>query len=165
MVVRKSGRVRKATDEAADDAILRRACLAGVVFRFNTDGRALPVPTEAQLREFWELHSDQLLRDYIRKFPGRRPWAFWQFSIPALGLPEPWFRWDISTRGKIGGVASRDINNPGRYPQSEYLESHNLLSADERAALAAEVERLRGLGARTQARRRELEARGERLGG
>lgn len=44
---------------------------------FNSDE---PLP-ESELRELWDRHGEAVIADYIQRWPGKRPWAFWKFDM------------------------------------------------------------------------------------
>ncbi|HUT44564.1 MAG TPA: hypothetical protein VMW95_09520 [Desulfobacterales bacterium] len=102
----------------------------------------------------WEKHRDWILRDFIRKNPGRRPWAWWRYDAPRWArkfgawfdgtLPEPRLR-----VGGAGTVAQEkfpaiiprfncgipkdwheiDEHDPPTFEaEASYLKRHGLLS-------------------------------------
>ena len=43
--------------------------------------------TDEERRAAWCHHRKDILATYIQKYPGRRPWGFWEFDHPGM-LPE-----------------------------------------------------------------------------
>lgn len=39
---------------------------------------------ESYLKEIWKLNEDALVKEFIAKRPGRRPWAWWKWSCPKI---------------------------------------------------------------------------------
>ena len=39
-------------------------------------------PTVDELREAWAERRSGVIADYIERFPGKRPWAYWRFDVP-----------------------------------------------------------------------------------
>ena len=116
-------------------------------------------------RELWKSAREELLRDFIREFPGRRPWAWWKFDSPGprlrlggrgearfphnlhFGIPLPYYyeKWlvDIFRHRNPGGVREYDIFDPSDPPvyesQESYLRRNGLLLPDEEKRLLAEL--------------------------
>lgn len=90
-------------------------------------------PTAMQfLRTQWELYSEEVMTHFVQRFPGQRPWAFWQWSSP-----EP-------REAEVFG----DGSNAEQQKQKDLalFLLHNLLSRAEQTALEkqiSELERLR----------------------
>jgi len=49
------------------------------------EGGLLPTFTGERLR-LWRQHRAALLAEFVDEHPGRRPWAWWAFDAPRLGL-------------------------------------------------------------------------------
>ena len=67
--------------------------------RFFDDGE--------RIRQAWEEHRPALLTEWIRQYPGTRPWAWWKFDSPKEPVPG-WDheRWDSAQRRRLGGTGT-----------------------------------------------------------
>jgi len=90
-----------------------------------------------ELADAWEELRETIMRDFIAKNPGHRPWAWWEWDSPAeLRLEaapgtepvgdERWF-------GKPPCYAG--LPTPEYESEADYLERHDLLTEAERKAL------------------------------
>jgi len=70
---RKERARRDLTDEERHENLLH--CLHGCGIKT----RVLP---EASLRELWIAVRREVLDEWIREYPGTRPWAWWRFDMP-----------------------------------------------------------------------------------
>lgn len=122
MVLRRSQRPHKA--EATD---LRGICVSGVAFRHDADKRPVPSPSLEELAEFWREHGDRLVAEHVATHPDTRPWAWWQFTRPALGLPEPRCTWHLVQRFGPGGLVAFNSGRPPDHEQRAYLEANHLI--------------------------------------
>jgi len=79
----------------------------------------------------WELYSEEVLTHYIQRFPGQRPWAFWQWSSPEPRVT----------------VAFGDGSGASEQKQKDLalLLLHNLLSRAEQTALEKQISELEQL--------------------
>lgn len=98
--------------------------------RFNRNGCA---------RDLWNRIRSQALPAFIRKNPGRRPWAWWKFDSPeprrAIGADgQP-----IRIEWQRGSIYFFGMHRSSRYSQFEseatYLKRHGLLSEAEEKRL------------------------------
>lgn len=122
--------------------------------KFFDQGRAI---TEA-----WEAHKPALMGEWIKKHPGTRPLSWWEYDAPREPVPG-WNhkRFDSAQRRRLGGTGtpshealsiaphfSRGIpkswihqpqpEDPPIYEsEAEYLRRHDLLTAEEKRALAS----------------------------
>jgi len=107
----------------------------------------------AAIRATWNEHKAALLTEWIRRHPGRRPWAWWEFDTPRTPIEGCEYKLEAQ-RLQIGGglplhrrkaiwpgfamgipIAWEDddeIDDPPTY-ESEYafLKRHGLLTATE----------------------------------
>ena len=146
----------KVPDEDADEDLNPFELSEWEYHRGRTD-RPDPV------REAWEEHGEELLRDYISAYPGRRCYAWWAFDAPELprrrlggtgtpsaevlafmptyrfGLPDRWITaFDMRVYKSLVGKGAMPIdpNDPPRYEsESAYLVRHGLITEKERKAL------------------------------
>lgn len=97
-----------------------------------------PDRTEAELREIWLNHRDDLLREWIAAKPGTRPWAWWAFDAPREfrrrvagdGTPVPGCSNYFGQPSLIEGDYS--IGSRTEYePERDYLKRHGLLTKAE----------------------------------
>lgn len=87
-------------------------------------------PTMAELQRAWNQARDKLLPEFIDKFPGTRPWAWWKFDQPGPTWSE--MQWPLHVDSN---VVSRDRNAPDQARQTAFLDKHGLLTPTEREAL------------------------------
>jgi hypothetical protein len=113
-----------------------------------------------ELRVIWEQRRDEILADYIRRYPGQRPHAWWELDAPRwLDAELPAWRETLAEpRRRLGGSGTPRHELEDCYPQfvdgmpvdlvgvdpadppafesvAAYLDRHALLSVDERQRL------------------------------
>lgn len=54
--------------------------------RLSTGHPADAFASEAEEREAWERHRDELIARDATNRPGHRPWAFWTYDVGAMGI-------------------------------------------------------------------------------
>jgi hypothetical protein len=107
------------------------------------------------LAEAWALHGDTVLRDFVQRHPGQRPFGWWLLDhgkerpinpdVPdavAARLREQNTYYGYlhsSVLGKWAGTVTWF-----QEPEAEYLRRHRLLTSKERKALAAALEEANG---------------------
>ena len=102
-------------------------------------------------REAWELHGEDLLVDFIAKYPGCRPWPWWVFTHgqerPIVNHAPPEVEAQFRAENTIFGYLHSSILHghgrsgelvPLQEPEAEYLERLGLLTDSEIAALEAD---------------------------
>ena len=104
--------------------------------------------TVDDMREAWELVRDDVLPAFIRKYPGRRPFAWWIFDhgkerplsrkfMKEIGITEEMLRFDKpkNREARFGFVHTRMFNPATglhlQEPEEEYLDRHGLLEPGE----------------------------------
>ncbi len=125
---------------------------AGACFFRDTWGNGTDEERQANRRGAWKRFRAAILAKWMADNPGTRPAAWWQYDAP-----EPWRRriggglasnedpsapdW-IRNAGPSFGLPKYASNDPSNGPIFEtehaYLKRHNLLTADEAKALAAQ---------------------------
>jgi hypothetical protein len=127
------------------DSHIRTLLLRGVVYSHGENGEALDFSSIEELQAIWAKVGTKLTSEHVENNPGTRPWAWWKWSRTEA-LPEPSFTWQLSDAGRVGGISRRNREAPSGHVQREYLASHNLLSAEEERALAADDARWAAIG-------------------
>jgi hypothetical protein len=119
------------------------------------------IATDETLRSAWNAAREWLVAEWIRQFPGTRPWAWWRYDSPEprrrvggvgdvfspnkleFGLETDWvtpsmasfYRRHARDFGPFDKVPI-DSNDPPRFEsESAFLDRYNLLTADERQRL------------------------------
>ena len=100
---------------------------------------------EAARRTAWFEHGDELLADYIRENPGKRPWAWWRYEAPeprrrlggastsseeAPHCPD-WARGSSFGKPRVWAGDVCEENPPRFESEAVYLERLGLLSDEE----------------------------------
>jgi hypothetical protein len=103
------------------------------------------------LRDVWNMNRERLTEEFVRDWPGRRPWAFWKFDVPEekfLILGESSY-YDAFEKGKWRVV--KEVES-----EVEYLLRSGLL-------LPGELEKISNLEHDVEFREKRLEAHRERV--
>jgi hypothetical protein len=94
-------------------------------------GLALSHSMAADQRAEWTMHGDEVLADWVHRWPATRPWAWWAFEAaePRRCLTDPGHVVGRGWRDNIGRCAT-----PGHRVEGEgqYLERLGLLRPGER---------------------------------
>jgi len=75
------------------------------------------------IKAAWEGEKDKLLQDYIAEHPGKRPWAWWQWTAPRWNDPFTgcWYHNTLSEpRQRTGGTGTPTYELGGRMPEFKY---------------------------------------------
>ena len=110
---------------------------------------------EQRTNELWEKHKSKFLPAYIKLYPGRRPYAWWQFDSPGLrervggsgaeqpeflrvsqtyshGIPDLWFSaLDAEIWPKWADHAVDPEDLPKFEAEATFLKRHKLLTPTE----------------------------------
>ena len=96
------------------------------------DGFA-PALTDEELRAAWKALGKELLKEFIEKNPGRRPWAWWQFEAKE---PRRVVGVDVIDLPACGSQPARRCQYDIIETEAAYLRRLGLLSPAEEQALA-----------------------------
>lgn len=123
---------------------LRRADTANLddeQYRALTTGRPYfgnPFVDTAEMRAAWQANRSDLLREWITKRPGSRPFAWWLFeAVPRYGerkvVSEVWCE-EYRPGWLQYGILHTNTTPANQESEAEYLQRHGLLQADEATA-------------------------------
>ena len=94
-------------------------------------------------REYWEAHRDEILPSWVERFPGTRPWGWWQVEAP---LPRQEIGHDPPTEWTLGDVYVRGLPydcDPPPYDQLDSYESEATYLSRQGLLLKGEKKRLK----------------------
>lgn len=118
----------------------------GALACWQLQGKLLDRRGSGEFEKIWKSHRDKVLADFIRKYPGHRPWVWWEFNalesrkqISGKGVVS-WERYPaikpLYSYGAPGSWYEIDESDPPFYEsEATFLKRHDILTLSEKKKL------------------------------